>query len=196
MGLYLFDGIEGYDYRSRLPLLPEERRLKALRYSRERDTALCVAAYMLLTAALKEEYGVDSPVAFVYSDKGKPALRGLEGIYFNISHCPHGVACAVSNGQVGVDIEQIKPFNYSAALKVFCENELDALEHTGERELEFARIWTRKEAQLKRDGTGFTGSPRLIDTTRLTDIRTYAYEKFVVSESGCGSTGVKRLDIC
>ena len=50
--LYINDHIEDFNLQAALSKVSKERREYALRYRREHDQRLCVAAYMLLQQAL------------------------------------------------------------------------------------------------------------------------------------------------
>ena len=181
MKLYLFDDIDGFDYRLHLNELPDERRERAMRYRQELDRKLCVAAYLLLRKALKADYGIDEAVRFAFNEYGKPYLADYPHIFFSLSHCRHGVACAVSDCEVGADIQDIRSFSNDVALRVFCKSELERLNASADKEREFARLWSRKEAYLKMLGTGISDDMKKIDATLHKEISTVDYESFAVS---------------
>ena len=59
----------------------------------------------------------------------------------------------VSNHPVGVDIETIRPFKESLARYVMSDDELQVINGS---DLEFTKLWTRKEAVVKRSGHGIS----------------------------------------
>jgi phosphopantetheinyl transferase len=66
---------------------------------------------------------------------GKPVLSNID-FHFIISHTDYEIGCAVSNKKIGLDIEKIKPFDYSKIikrlnLKYYKEflNDIDSLEN-------------------------------------------------------------------
>jgi len=75
--------------------------------------------------------------------------------YWSVSHKPKYVAAVISNGRIGIDIEEIKPrteslFSYLASSEEW--------ELSKEKSWEtFFRYWTAKEAVLKADGIGLGG---------------------------------------
>ncbi len=142
--------------RETLPLMPPERRKKALRYRFAADRNMCVIAYWLLMQGLEREYGIKKPPTFLYGENGKPALAEHPGIHFNVSHCRAGVACAVCDDEVGIDIEETQPFGIAVARRVFTPGELALLAQSGEPDSLFCRLWARKEAYLKRHGLGIS----------------------------------------
>lgn len=85
---------------------------------------------------------------------GKPYLTGRE-LYFNISHSGGLTAVCVSDSEVGIDIQMIKPVNPRIAQRFFTENEYQYyLKHGLDG---FFKIWTRKESLLKYLGTTLAG---------------------------------------
>ena len=84
---------------------------------------------------------------------GKPQI---EGIYFNLSHSHDMVVCAVSQKEVGCDLEKIKEVKEKIAEHFFTKNEIAHLKLFDEKERidEFFRIWTMKESYVKMTGEG------------------------------------------
>lgn len=144
--------------------LPEERRAKALRYRREIDRKLSVASYLLLIYASHKEFKLSSP-AIAYTDKGKPYLPDHPDIHFNISHCPLGCVCAVSDKPVGVDIQDIRPFSQDIVNRCCSAEELLLLAQSADPAARFTQMWAMKESYLKMTGEGIAHSLSAIDTT-------------------------------
>ena len=95
--------------------------------------------------------------------RGRPELSGgADGPCFNISHTEGLVACAVSSGAVGVDVERGRRLRDPRALaKRFFHPEeaaeiLEAVGAGAAREA-FLRLWTLKEAHAKAMGHGVVG---------------------------------------
>lgn len=146
--------------------LPDERRAKALRYRREIDRKLSVVSYLLLTYALYKERELRAPKV-AYTDKGKPYLPDHPDIHFNISHCPQGCVCAISDKPIGVDIQDIRPFSLAVARRCCSAAELHLLAHSFDPTSCFTRMWSMKESYLKMTGEGITANLPAIDTTGL-----------------------------
>ncbi len=85
-------------------------------------------------------------------ENGKPYIDGL---HFNISHSGEYVVCAFADSEVGVDIEKIREYRKRVAEK-FHPEEIAAIENSEDKDLEFFKIWTMKEAYLKCLGTGIS----------------------------------------
>jgi 4'-phosphopantetheinyl transferase len=164
--VYLFDSIESFDendYQQSLCYLTKERQKKAETYRFFKDKRLSVLAYLLLSYALKEEYGVDSPGIMGYGSHGKPYLCAHENIQFNLSHCSVAAACAVSANNVGVDVQDIAKENHAVMKRVMHPNEIRQIEESEDISAEFTRLWSRKESYLKFRGTGLTNNMSELD---------------------------------
>lgn len=101
-------------------------------------------------------------VTFSYGANGKPALLDSSSpIRFNSSHSGNTALYAFTqNGELGVDIEQIRPVEYieEIADRFFCREEARELRSLppSQRLTAFFRCWTRKEAYVKAVGGGLS----------------------------------------
>ena len=156
--VYIFDRLDQYTdevYEKHLSLLPTWRREKALQYKKLDDRKRCVLAFALLQRALREEYGINEVPEFVYNEFGKPSFSNLP-IHFSLSHCKDAVACAVSDHNIGIDVETIVPYNPDVARRVCTAAELEMLEQSDNKDAEFIKLWTVKEAISKYEGMGLS----------------------------------------
>lgn len=144
--------------------LPDERRAKALRYRQEIDRKLSVVSYLLLIYALHKECGLSAP-RIACTNTGKPYLLDNPDIHFNISHCPQGCVCAISDMPIGVDIQDIRPFSQDIASRCCSAAELRLLEQANNPATCFTRMWAMKESYLKMTGEGIAQNLSAIDTT-------------------------------
>ena len=111
---------------------------------------------ILAKALIKKIFEI--PIAkqnFLYGEHGKPYLKEFPNIHFNISHSGEYVVCCVSDKPIGIDIQKIGKYNPDVAKRVCNEKELKQIEESIDKASEFTKLWTQKEAVLKRDGTGF-----------------------------------------
>lgn len=92
-----------------------------------------------------------------YSDDEKPLLICDKNLYFNISHSGDYVVLAVSDEEVGCDIQEIRPYNPKVAVRHYCENETRLIEESGSQDRVFIRLWALKESILKFTGKGISG---------------------------------------
>lgn len=97
-------------------------------------------AYRLLTIAVQELYGVFPLPNIARENGGKPYFPERRDICFNISHSHGAVVCAVHDRPIGVDIEKLRraPKRLAGSME----------------DREFFRLWTAKEASVKRCGKG------------------------------------------
>ena len=136
-----------------LPLVSPQRREQALRYTHMFGQFCCLKSYELLTELLASTpYALHPTPSFLYNEHGAPYLA--EGPYFSISHCKHGIAVAVSDLPIGIDIEAIRPLNKNLVRKTMNSEEQTCIFSSTHPEVEFIRLWTKKEAYVKMQGTG------------------------------------------
>lgn len=140
--------------------LSEEEHVRASRFVFERDRRRFRAAHIALRHTLSALANIPAgELAFEQGAYGKPRLRAPTELRFNLSHSA-GAGLIVCNPlhEVGVDIEQVRPLFYSAAL---AEEHFSAAERRQlndmpppDRDRAFLTGWTRKEACLKAVGFG------------------------------------------
>lgn len=138
-----------------LPLVSEQRREQALRYKHTFGRFCCLKSWLML----KELMGHVG--TFDYNEHGKPYLP--DGPYFSISHCKNGIAVAVDDQPIGIDIEAIRHANEELIANVMSEKEKSQISHPSpvESARAFTRLWTQKEAIVKAEGTGITSFEQL-----------------------------------
>lgn len=140
----------------KLLLLPEDQRQSVQRKRRWIDKQLTIAGKLLLIKAL-QALGAEGQFKLSglhYNSHKRPYFDG--NIDFNISHSADIViCCATDQGQIGVDIEEIKEIDLADYPDYFTSNEWRYINaHTSKFD-GFYNFWTRKEAVLKAIGTGF-----------------------------------------
>lgn len=140
-----------------LPLVSAQRREQALRCKHTFGQYCCLQSYKMLCELLAEwsrvhQLPINQQPIFLYNDYGAPYIEG--GPHFSISHCKRGIAVAVSENPVGIDIEAIRTFSPDLMRKTMNEDEQLRITSSAIPEVEFIRFWTQKEALLKLQGTG------------------------------------------
>lgn len=92
-----------------------------------------------------------------FGPHGKPEIVDFP-LYFSLSHSGDYVLCAISDREVGADIQKLQTVDFSKlASRFFAEAEYKALEECdseAERQKLFFRLWTNKEAYGKMTGQG------------------------------------------
>ena len=118
-----------------------------------------VIGYVLLLQALKDLNIKTLPI-LEYNQYGKPFLKNIPNLYFNISHTNDEdnlyLVLVIDNEEVGIDIELIKTRKDS--LIRYCTNEIEyhSIINSNNIDEEFTRLFTKKESYLKCIGTGIT----------------------------------------
>ena len=131
-----------------LPLVSDQRREQALKYKHTFGQFCCLKSWLMLFDDVEMSRYQD--LEWKYNEHGKPYLEG--GPYFSISHCKAGIAVAIDDAPIGIDIETIRHANEDLVERTMNEKERLGIRELGMRE--FTRLWTQKEAIVKAEGTG------------------------------------------
>lgn len=138
---------------------------RAERFSRQQLTNRFVAARGQMRLILSGATGIAAQdIAYRIGDHGKPALEigpDQPRLAFNLSGSQGtGMLALCTAGELGVDIEAIRPFDEieDFARRSFARDEADALMAlpAHQRMTGFFACWTRKEAIIKADGRGLS----------------------------------------
>lgn len=140
-----------------------ERREKVGRLRHARDKRLSLGAGALAGIAL-EKAGIAGR-GIEYGENGKPFVKGESGLFISISHSGSVATCAISNADVGCDVEKIKSADERIAKRFFSPEENGFINSAEDPDGAFYRIWTRKESFLKATGLGFTVPAKDFSTT-------------------------------
>ena len=97
-------------------------------------------AHLLLETALRRELGLETVPPIARGARGKPWFPDLPDLHFTLSHSHGAAVCALPHLPVGVDVEKVRsaPKRLAAGL--------------GDEA--FFRLWTAREAAVKRAGLG------------------------------------------
>lgn len=144
-------------YLRALELVSSQRREKTLRFRIKEDRIRSLCAELLLKKSLRDLQLDDRNLTYVYGEHEKPSLAGLDSFYFNLSHSEDYVMCAVSDREIGCDIEKTGKADMKIARRYFTAEEYSALENLSSDEEKndlFFRYWTLKESYIKCTGQG------------------------------------------
>jgi 4'-phosphopantetheinyl transferase len=147
-------------------LLSAAERERGARFSFERDQARFISCRASLRILLGRYTGIaPEKLGFRYEPQGKPALAGVAGWQFNVSHSRDLAAIAISRyDAVGVDLELIDPHfpRDEVAPDILASDELRDLAALppASQPPYFFQLWTLKEALLKAAGGGLSLDPR------------------------------------
>ena len=165
-----------------MAVLPQWRREKVLAMKNDSVRRESVLAFALLMMALRQEWQIEDEVEFEYNEHGKPQLARHADIHFNISHCREAVACVIADREVGIDVESRGRYKETLARHILCEREWKDVQNSDDRDLAFTILWTKKEAMVKKKGTGISGGmKKVLDECQHDDIKTYIEEQYVCS---------------
>ncbi|WP_017652828.1 4'-phosphopantetheinyl transferase HetI [Fortiea contorta] len=142
--------------------LSSDEMARAQRFHFQEHRQRFIAGRGSLRAILSNYLGIaPGEVRFDYEPRGKPILAQKltkSGLAFNLSHSQGLGLCAVSDRQVGVDLEYIRPIDDVAALadRFFLPRECEIMRSLSpiQQQEVFFRYWTCKEAYLKATGAG------------------------------------------
>lgn len=133
-----------------------ERRETADRYKSDNDKRLALGAELLLRYGLLEAGYKDFPLSFSLGDNGKPYLSD-GSIYFSISHSGNWAVCAVSDCEIGCDIEKIRPVDLKLSCRFTAKEHDYIMSANPDEQLGlFFRCWTLKESFMKATGRGLS----------------------------------------
>lgn len=119
-------------------------------------------------ALLCDVLGVYEDTQLVRSSFGKPELADTNAPSISISHAAGTVVLAVSEaaqlsgGPIGVDIESMDEVSPLAVSRMAATEErawIDAADNQRDRCRRMCQVWTRIEAVLKAQGSGFSVDP-------------------------------------
>ena len=116
-----------------------------------------ISTKALLDKVLKKINIIDE---IIYNEYGKPYLKSNK-IYFSLSDSKEYTVCAISDKEIGVDIEHIT-YKDRVIKKVCTEEEIKHIK-TPE---DFTIMWVKKESYSKLIGLGLSYDFKKIDTNK------------------------------
>ncbi len=160
-----WDSILCSEYLNKLPAKDAERSLK---FKRWQDRQAHILGRLLLREGLSF-LGFKNDIAEIQFHKlGKPYFK--EGPFFNITHSGNYVLCAISEVELGIDVEEMKDVDIQTFGSIFSEAEINAIDvvsNAVEKQKLFYEIWTKKEAIVKALGEGITMKLKEINTFQI-----------------------------
>ena len=111
-------------------------------------------SYLLLKDILEANYNINiKDIELVYNENGKPSIKD-SNIHFSLSHSNNIVILAVSDHEIGIDIELISDVKDNLVKKVLTKEELNIYSklRSKEKNKYFFEVWTSKEASIKAIG--------------------------------------------
>jgi 4'-phosphopantetheinyl transferase len=187
-----------------LQMFNKEETAKALRYRDEED----MQRYVFGRGALRFLLGkylnkFPNTIQFTSGPDKKPLLNKNSGdnLHFNISHSGDFILIAISDSEVGVDIEKINAdFSYQEILNSnFSKEEIDFIQNSVRPIESFYLLWTRKESLVKATSKGlvdnlnlisvldglFNAGNEIIDSPDSWDIHSFKIEEKYLGSIAC-----------
>lgn len=140
--------ISGLDIASAAELVSDYRRQKALRIKDALKQRQSLGVELLLQKAVGKEAAV-----YRIDENGKPRFVELNR-FFSLSHCEKYAVCAVSDCEVGVDIERPRADLPKLAKRFFTKTEYERIASSADPDKEACLCWVRKESYIKATGEG------------------------------------------
>lgn len=127
-------------------------RINAAKIPIKKQQGIC--AELLLYQALKKAApGVALPPEISVNEYGKPYLKNGEA-FFSLSHSDELSFCALSERELGADVQRVRPYDSRLAQRFFSPGELGYILSEANRDRAFTRVWALKESYIKAVGLG------------------------------------------
>ena len=183
---------DGAVFSRRLTCVSGERLNKINRCAKHDDKIRSLAAGLLLEKAL-DDIGISDREIRI-GDNGKPYLANGT-VFFNLSHSGERVMCAVSDMEVGCDVQRIGEANLKIADSFFSPYErglLSSIEDENAKIKMFYRLWTFKESYVKALGTGLKTPLKSFSVTAEESVNGYYFKEYYIEDgyayAACGKS--------
>lgn len=130
-----------------------DERLARINRAQNKATIKSIICTGAITAVVLDKYLVYKDM-IVSSSCGKPYIMGRDDLFFNVSNSGDYVAIAVSDREVGLDIQKPVAVSESLVKRVISLTDRERLKEL--IETSFNSIWSIKEAYVKLTGEGIS----------------------------------------
>lgn len=196
--LYMFDDFKNlrkHNLNNLVNKMPVERIKKYNQYSNDKNKINCLASYLLLWFSLKQNSLIKYSPSFTYDANQKPYIAENNNIFFNISHTNGCVICAISDNEIGVDIEKIRTINLNISKKICTPSEQKLFDKSSKKATFLLKVWTKKESYVKMKSGSIFSDYSKIDTTTLSNIYCFKHKNFIISLSSKKYTIINPIEI-
>ena len=176
--------------------MPQYRREKIDRCKLRDDKIRSLGAGILQSRALWS-FGIDKNIEIEFGKNGKPFLKGIKDVYFNLSHSGDLVMCAISMREIGCDVETVRKSRFGVEKRFFTPEECDFVgrgESEEEKNERFFKIWTLKESLIKANGAGLSlslGDFSVVSDGKVISSLNFDGKTYVFYEVDTGDEGYK-----
>lgn len=142
-----------------LQFVGKEKEERVLKFRRREDAERTLIGDVFIRTVICNQFHLENrDLKFEVNDYGKPFVQNIPDFHYNISHSGKWIACAVDISPLGIDVETIRPIDFSIAERFFSKTEYkDLMEKQEEERLEyFYDLWTLKESYIKARGKGLS----------------------------------------
>lgn len=138
-------------FEEQLGNMSESKKQLVLKTRVEQKRKLRIASDAVCRTAISGFCGISpADIVFEYNEHGKPYVKGIP-VHFNVSHSGDIAICAVSEHEIGIDIEKIRDIDQRITRRFATDDEKSYIDTHANGLFE---IWTLKEAFFKCKGTG------------------------------------------
>ena len=144
------------EYETRLANASSCRKEKINKCTLQQKALENLAAAAVIDEAVKQFGLREKQINYGFGEVGKPYIKNTD-IHFNISHSGDYAVCAISDCEVGIDIQKIEKPNLQVAKRFFAKKEYEYILNQPDEKSKteaFYRIWTLKESFVKAVGVG------------------------------------------
>ncbi|MBQ7766205.1 MAG: 4'-phosphopantetheinyl transferase superfamily protein [Lachnospiraceae bacterium] len=156
-----------HSYDEKVNMLHASRADKLSNFKMPADRIRSLGAGLLLEKGLEDYLGRCLPVdergrpiiRYNYAPQGKPYLEEYPNVHFSLSHSGDLAVLALSDTEVGIDVQENRGYNEKVAKRFYHKDEqkmIDCYATAEEREILFYQLWTGKEAYIKYTGEGMS----------------------------------------
>lgn len=106
---------------------------------------------------------------------GKPFFKNYPNMFFSLSHSREMIGIVFYNQEIGLDIQKITKASENMIKRCLCKSEIKLINLSKNKDKDFIKIWTMKEAYIK-----FCGLSILTDLSKINVIsKNYVYSEIL-----------------
>ena len=130
-----------------------------------------IAAELLLIRAVQEaNSGIALPLQICTDESGKPYFPNSP-LHLNLSHSAERVCCALSDHEVGLDVQKIRNPHDAMLRRCFSAEEQRYIQESVDPAARFTLLWCVKESYVKAKGEGLSSAFDSLELSLINTIR-------------------------